>query len=83
MSDLKERHFLLSFMVPFNGENHIKMYHYVIPENTTLPAIGDIIHNLKKFMQPNPRTVEILAISEIAEKDAKTLFARIDRKFTF
>ena len=83
MSDLKKRHFLLSVMIPVNNENHIKNYHYVIPENTTLPDMRNIRHNVRNSLRPTPRTVEILAISEIREEDAKTLFAGIDRKFTF
>lgn len=83
MSDLKERHFLLTVMIPVNDENYMKNLHYVIPGDATLPRLGDIKHNLKKFYQPNPKTVEILSISEISEEDAKTLFDGLDRKFSF
>lgn len=83
MSDLKERHFLLSFMAPLDGENHIKQYHYTIPANTTLPDMRMIRHKIRESLRPSPRTLEILAISEISAEDAKTLFAGTDYKFTF
>lgn len=83
MSDLKERHFLLSFMVPLDDENHIKQYHYVIPENATLPDIRMIRHHIEKSLRPSPRTIDILAVSEISAEDAKTFFAETDYIFTF
>lgn len=83
MSDSKERHFLLSVMIPVSGENYIKNLHYTIPKGATLPRMGDIRHNLKNFYQPSPKTVEVLAISEISEEDARTLFAGVDHKFAF
>lgn len=79
----EDRHFLLTCSFPHNGGSYFRNFHYVRKNGASLPPLREIRHSLRTFLQPNPRTLDIISLCEIDNSEASIFFEGMQEPLPF